>query len=382
MAYESGFMAAVVRVLRGMVVALRWIVRSRGAILKTNREWVLQQLGITKRLPAHVSGTLRRQGPDFESRCQALVDPPVVPAAQALHMRQDDVVLGLELNGEARAYPWWILSRPHVANDIVGERPALIVLCDRCSTGVAFDPVVEGRRLSFRPTHRYNSAIALEDVETGSVWAPYLAEAIRGPLTGIKLELLPLVQMEWHAWRELHPDTKVLTGDRQERDGHSNHYTMGGPLPEAKAPHIRKEIMHWDERLPHNTLVLGVVVGSEQRAYPLTSLEAVGGVANDVLGPVPILVVSRATAGSYAALAFSRMLDDHELTFDKGPYGPVDRDTGSQWSFDGKAVAGPLTGKTLSFIPSHVSDWFAWAAHYPEIDLFEVAPVQHSVSHR
>jgi hypothetical protein len=43
-------------------------------------------------------------------------------------------------------------------------------------------------------------------------------------------------------------------------------------------------------------------------------------------------------------------------------------DSGSVWE-DGRAVEGPLTGTALAFLPSHLSDWYAWSAYHPETEI-------------
>src|SRR5436309_14997096 len=60
--------------------------------------------------------------------CHPLKDPPFVPVDRAGHMRDDDDVIGICLEGDARAYPWWILDNHHVANDLVGGQPVTVVL--------------------------------------------------------------------------------------------------------------------------------------------------------------------------------------------------------------------------------------------------------------
>ena len=43
-----------------------------------------------------------------------------------------------------------------------------------------------------------------------------------------------------------------------------------------------------------------------------------------------------------------------------------DRETGTRWSIEGKAEAGPLMGKALGRIDSHMSQWYGWVAYFPE----------------
>jgi hypothetical protein len=281
-------------------------------------------------------------------------------------MRDEDVVLGLTLEGDSRAYPWWIMDDHHVANDIVGGRPVAILLCEMCSTGVAFDPVVKGRRLTFGQRHTFNGTITLDDHETGSVWSPYLAMAIRGPLRGTRLDLLPVAHSEWGAWCQAHPETTVLPPELGSRTGHGSKHTIGTPLV---GPSFRRRVRAWDTRLPHSTLVLGVLASGGQRAYPLDRVRAAGGVVNDDIGGEPMVVLADLTKGSYAALAFSPLVGRTRLEFRPGPGGAVDERTGSRWTFEGRAVEGPLAGSQLRFVPSHVSEWFIWAAHFDGLQI-------------
>ena len=47
-----------------------------------------------------------------------------------------------------------------------------------------------------------------------------------------------------------------------------------------------------DPRLPENALVYGVENG-EGKAYPLAEVRARGGVVNDAVGPLPVVIVAR-----------------------------------------------------------------------------------------
>lgn len=67
----------------------------------------------------------------------------------------------------------------------------------------AYDPVVEGRRLTFEAT---GSGIA--DRETGSRWS-ITGLAVAGPLEGTQLEVLPAVDSFWFDWAAFHPDTAI-----------------------------------------------------------------------------------------------------------------------------------------------------------------------------
>lgn len=359
------------RSVRRLMDAVSWARRHPGGFT-AHRGYFLQSLGLGPflgRIPG-VQGRLSYLSPVFlEEHGRPLVDPPFVEASAAHHMLDDDVVVGVEFEGDARAYPWWLLDDHHVANDVVGGRPVLIVFCEMCSTAVGFDPVVDGRRLTFTHGPHHNGTNTAQDLETGSVWSAYLAKALTGPLAGRSLPILPLQQVTWAVWREGHPSTRVLSPSVGERFGHGGGHGIGDG---HMSPGFRRSVVHWDDRLPHNELVLGVL-GREARAYPLELVRAGGGVVNDSLDERPIVVLMDPGPGSYGALAFSREVDGRTLTFSPGPSGPMDEETGSRWTFEGRAAEGPLAGTRLRFVPSHVAEWFVWVTHYPDMRLWEGA---------
>jgi len=257
------------------------------------------------------------------------------------HLRDDDPVLGLYLGRRAWALPWWIMKDPHVANLAFDDRPVLVTLCPICSSASAFRAEVEGKPLVFRVRGQYNGTMLLEDTSTDSLWSPLTGVALAGAMRGMALERLPLSQCLWSEWRAMHPRAFLATLVR--------------PL---------------DERLPHNMLVLGVRNGAHARAYPLEALARIGPVLNDSLGDNEIVV--RCRPGTFHALAFHRRVGADVLVFGySGARGVYDEQTGSVWNETGEAVSGPLAGTQLSYIDSGVEEWYVFAAHHPDTEIFE-----------
>jgi len=56
----------------------------------------------------------------------AIMEPRFLDAADADFLSGDDMVLGLELEGESRAYPLRILSWHEIVNDTVADRLVLV----------------------------------------------------------------------------------------------------------------------------------------------------------------------------------------------------------------------------------------------------------------
>ena len=138
----------------------------------------------------------------------------MLTAEEADYLDADNVVFGIALNGEARAYPRRILDWHEMANDVVGGVPVSLAYCTLCGAAIAYDtrpeatgfggaePVTFGTSgLLFR------SNKLMYDRQTNTLWSQLLGEAVEGPLKGTRLEFLPSWQTTWEDWKTQHPNT-------------------------------------------------------------------------------------------------------------------------------------------------------------------------------
>ncbi len=122
-----------------------------------------------------------------------------------------------------------------------------------------------------------------------------------------------------------------------------------------------------------DTPVLGVSIGGDARAYLLAVLEY-HQVVNDSVGGVPIVVTYDPLTG--APLAWKRSVDGRVLRFGvsgllyNSGFVLYDHETESLWSqYDGRAIAGPLAGKTLEAVALRQQDFGSWLAREPKTQI-------------
>jgi Protein of unknown function (DUF3179) len=138
----------------------------------------------------------------------AAVRPPAVPAAEA-DLGDDEPVIGVVMNGKARAYPSRIFSRNHVMNDLVGGAPVSVTHCDRTGCWRAFTG--DGTEPLDIWTGGYADGLLLKvgevfyHQETGEPFQ--YPGAAPWPYPPIELE-----KTTWGRWRAAHPDTDVSLG--------------------------------------------------------------------------------------------------------------------------------------------------------------------------
>ncbi len=213
--------------------------------------------------------------------------------------------------------------------------------------------------------------MVMNDKETGSIWTHIGGEAVDGPMKGAKMEIIPMQQLSWEKWLELHPDTLVLSDDTPYKDFYSKN-GLGNP---GLGPEFVASIVYWDTRLPDNQVVLGVNAGDVFRAYPVHLVASDGGVLNDELGGVSIVLV--VDGRSALSAAYSRVINGQELHFESSESEPLhllDQETGSTWNLEGLAIDGPLEGEAMEFITSFLSEWYGWSAYHPDTEIYQVEP--------
>lgn len=203
----------------------------------------------------------------------ALQDPERVPAAKA-PWDDDEMVIGVERNGEAAAYPIAILVWHELANDELGGDPILVSYCPLCGTGMVFDRRVDGKARRFGVSGLlYQSDMLLYDHETESLWSQISSEAVTGKALGRRLSLLRSRMMSWGDWKKAHPGTTVLS----LRTGHSRAYGRSpyGDYATSKELYFPVE---FDRRHHPKMPTLGLRLrDGTARAYPAAALVSAGG---------------------------------------------------------------------------------------------------------
>ena len=234
-----------------------------------------------------------------------------------------------------------------------------------CSSGVGFNPEVNGIRYTFDVYGLYNGLFVMADRQTGSVWTHYDGSILTGPLAeqGIALELQPIVHTTWSNWLVTYPDTTVLDWYPE----FEARYRSIKPGRGGLGPQFLATILNWDDRLSENELVLGVNAGSEYRAYVLAEFGSGLQVIEDTLDGIRIVVFLE--PGTDFGLAFEAAVDGERLYFAVEGDQIIDSE-GTRWDISGRAVSGPQAGSQLRYVTSFVTEWYGWAAYHPQSSIY------------
>jgi Protein of unknown function (DUF3179) len=271
-----------------------------------------------------------------------------------------DKVVGININGDIRAYPLQILVWHEIVNDNVGGIPVAITYCPLCFTNQVFGRTVNNTILEFGTSGKlYNSNLVMYDRSSKSLWSQALGEGIVGKYAGIKLEKLPFDVAYWKDWKKIYPQTKVLSKDTGSArpygaDPYGDYYT---------SPDILFPVSNSDNRLGLKEIVVGLENRDWSKAYKLQDIEKLK-VINDQLNNKSVTLFS-----SYPLMVrvFDPIVNGQSLLFESNSSNNtfVDKQTSSQWNFDGISIEGPMKGKHLLRLPIDEGFWFEWAAFHP-----------------
>jgi hypothetical protein len=262
----------------------------------------------------------------------------------------DSIVLGIEHNGEARAYPIRFLVYHHQVQDTVGGRPVIVTYCSVCRTGRVFEPMVKGRLEKFRLVGMDHFNAMFEDASTHSWWRQATGEAVIGPLKGAVLPEVDARQLSLREWFKLHPSSLVMQPDEASKAD----YDLKGKFErgESTGKLTRSDSVSWKDK----SWVVGIQIGSVSKAYDWNRLKALR-IINDCVGNVPIVLVLASDQSSFAA--FERQ--DAGLIFKiKGDVLLADD---KSFDLSGQNLTAPT--QRLNSVKAHQEFWHSWRTFHP-----------------
>jgi hypothetical protein len=287
--------------------------------------------------------------------------PPVVQAVDA-DLKDDEPIIGIEVNGRYRAYREAAMSgmTAHVVNDLIGDIPVSVTYCDRANCARAFTDSQRGQPLDLWTGGMVDGNLALKLGETW-IWQP-TGETIFGdgsrkhPLSNF-----PIVRTSWKAWRELHPGTEVYIGP------------IGRPVQSKGLVHP-PTAPAGNARLGDHEEVFGIEVNGHFRAYSKSAMAEIRQhVVNDLIGESPVTITYCPLTD--CAQAFTTDRRGKALDIDLG--GMQDgkmllrHEEAWIWQSTGKPVfsTGPFK-RALREYPLTRATWKCWRRAHPDGDVF------------
>lgn len=296
-----------------------------------------------------------------------LENPNFVSSGDVDFLKDTDLVIGVEVNGEARAYPVLVATYHHVINDELGGQPLTISTCGVCSSAAGFDPRLDGQTLRFRFEGIWQGTMVMYDIESESVWLHLTGECVKGPKTGQKLRMIPTRYVQWSEWKCDYPQTTVVQPEDDVRYFPEDELIRGnGGYPRG----FGQTIQDRSNFFRRFELMYGLKVDDDVRAFPIRELRRLKSfVTNQVIGERQVVIGVNPATGS--AFGFDATVNSTSLRFHGYREGKLFATDGSVFSLSGICVAGPLKGHRLSALTGIQAEWYGWYAAHPDTDVWD-----------
>ncbi len=262
----------------------------------------------------------------------------------------DRLVLGVALNGEARAYPIQYIGYHHKVFDTIGGKPIMVTYCTVCRSGRVFEPVINGKEEKFRLVGMDHFNAMFEDNTTKTWWRQVTGEAIAGPLKGQKLPEIPALQTSLATWIEMYPNTLVMQPDSNFQSIYDDMSDYESGL--RKGDLTRRDSSSWKDK----SWIAGIVIHDLSKAYDWNELVSKG-IILDRLDTFPVAIL--VTNDQRSLFAFIRKSETQKLSFrnDTLTDGVID------FTLLGKAL--DTTGHDLIPVPVYQEYWHSWRTFHP-----------------
>lgn len=210
----------------------------------------------------------------------------------------------------------------------------------------------------------YEESFLFYDYQTDSLWVQATGQAVSGSYKGTTLDRLPATQTTWSEWRQLHPETLVLSRPKQKntrywRDSYDLNYATG------------KGIKY--QRNKQLSFGLGVISPAGQKLYPFEELEKRPVLADQIASDHVLVVFHQPTrtAVAWAPYYNSQKLEFELAKTEKTDLMLTDRQTGSTWSgLTGRCIAGAAKGGQLGQLTTTQFVVENWPLHYLDAPIY------------
>lgn len=268
------------------------------------------------------------------------------------------LIIGVFMNGQAKAYPIEIIGYHHQVQDTVGGEPVMVTYCSVCRTGRVFSPVMNGKFEKFRLVGMDHFNAMFEDATTKSWWRQVTGIAIAGPLKGSALKELPSEQMRLGAWISKYPNTLIMQPDAVFVKQYKG--LEGFDEGTINSGLEKRDSGSWKFK----SWVVGVVKDGHAKAYDWNELVKQR-VINDTFQNMTLVLVLENDNRSFHV--YNRQLNDKllNLTLDAATQTLKDAATNSVWNMNGECIEGELKGSKLSVIQSYQEFWHSWQGFHP-----------------
>jgi hypothetical protein len=291
---------------------------------------------------------------NFKFMADKMFYPPKVKAMAAPQVSDstaNSLVIAVERNGDARAYPIELIGYHHQVLDTIGGEPIMVTYCTVCRTGRAWKPVVNGQQEKFRLVGMDHFNAMFEDSRTGSWWRQVTGECIEGPLKGQTLPEVPSAQLTLQEFATRYPKGLVFQSDSNFTKRYEDLKGFDDGTIESSLEY--RDSASWQMK----SWVVGVVHNGQARAYDWDDLVRQRTTWDTLAGDsIAIEILGHDFRASLASSVL--MTADY-------PVIPTMRHSGPDFSDSARVVV------RRQPVPAYQEFWHSWRTFHPNTTRYE-----------
>ncbi len=297
----------------------------------------------------------------------ALTSPSFTNINSISYLDEEDLVLIVSMGNEIRIYPHPILDWHEIINDKIGNTAFAITYCPLTGSGICWNSVLDGEETTFGVSGLlYNTNLIPYDRKTGSNWSQMRLQSVNGSLISTFVETFPLVETSWETAKSLFPNANVVS----KNTGFSRSYGSY-PYGSYRTNHssLIFPVNHNDDRLNSKERVLGVFGANSTKAYRLLDFDS-GRFIIDNFDNENFLIYGDSKNNILIVFNITSRFADLEFfkSSESLPY-IVKDNLGNHYDIFGKSK--DPNKEDLIPAKSFIAYWFAWAAFYPDTELYQ-----------
>jgi hypothetical protein len=260
------------------------------------------------------------------------------------------VVIGVENNGEVKAYPIQFLVYHHQVQDTIGGKLYMVTYCSVCRTGRVYVPMVGGHAEKFRLVGMDHFNAMFEDITTRSWWRQSTGEAVSGPLKGVSLPEKEFMQLSIKKLFDLYPSALVMQADEASKMEYDSLRKFEQGISKSKL--TGTDSLSWRKK----SWVIGIQIGSESKVYDWNKLKTEH-IINDTIGVTPIFVALSADGESFNAFERPKVSERFSIRND------TIFSNGVAYDFSGRNLEQP--DNKLRSVKVFQEFWHSWKTFHP-----------------
>lgn len=300
-----------------------------------------------------------------------LKNPKMIVASEAKWLNDDNVVFGVDINGDARAYPKRILAWHEMFKDRIGGLELAGVYCTLCGALVLYDTTIDGVQYELGTSgFLYRSNKLMYDHATKSMWSTLDGTPVIGKLVGknIKLKSLYVVTTTWKEWRTRHPNTQVLSLET----GYQRNYDEGVAYRDYFATdRLMFNVPKIDNRLANKAEVLALRPSqvTDRHLAIAADFLAAHPVYHTQMGKLNMVILTDASGANRAYESEAYKFTSWDKT-NRVFANQVLDSAGKTWKVEESQMTGPK-GEILMRVSAHRAFWFGWYSAFPDTKLIK-----------